>query len=82
MTKKMKTYGLNQSELDPYLCVEDKVICVGYVNNQLRWACNERDIAEACKQLQANGVNLNPEDDSAGFVGVCMHCNTESDTIK
>ena len=53
-----------------------------YLGDLLFWARNERDIAEACKQLWANEVNLEPEDNSAGILEVRMHCNSETGTIE
>ena len=68
--EKMEICGLKQSTLDPCLFVGDKVICVIHVDDSLFWAKCEKDIAEVTERLRGEGVQLQPEDNTAGFLGI------------
>jgi len=72
MVKKMADVGMKQSNLDPCLFVGEKVICICYVDDLLFWARDESDISKVAIQLRDVGVDLEQEDDAAGFLGVDM----------
>ena len=67
-----------QSELDPCLFIGDKVICICYVDDLLFWARDEKDINTLAMKLREVGVDLEQEDDAAGFLGV--HLERDPDT--
>ena len=59
-----------QSELDPCLFIGVNVICICYVDDLLFWARDEKDIHDLAMKLREVGVDLEQEDDAAGFLGV------------
>ena len=70
LVEKMELCDMPQSKLDPCLFVGDKVICICYVDDLLFWAKDEKDIHNLAMQLRELGVDLEQEDDAAGFLGV------------
>ena len=80
--EKMESCGLKQSTLDPCLFVGDKVICVIHVDDSLFWAKCEKDIAEVTERLRGEGVQLQPEDDTAGFLGIDLRRDPETGFIE
>ena len=64
---------MKQSELDPCLFVSDTVIAVMYVDDILMWSTHEDHIYALGELLQAEGVDLNEEDDAAGFLDVKLN---------
>ena len=80
--KKMEACGLKQSTLDPCLFVGDKVICVAYVDDYLFWSRDESDISAVTDQLRDLGVQLQPEDDTAGFLGIDINRDPNTGTIE
>ena len=80
--KKMEAAGLKQSTLDPCLFVGDKVICVAYVDDYLFWSKDEADITSVTNKLRDLGVNLQPEDDTAGFLGIDLKRDPTTGTIE
>ena len=78
----MEACGLKQSTLDPCLFVGDKVICICYVDDYLFWSRDESDISAVTAQLREQGVNLQPEDDTAGFLGIDLKRDPTTGTIE
>ncbi len=78
MVEKMSNCGMSQSNLDPCLFVGDKVICIFYVDDLLFWAQDEKDIQKLAMALHEQGVDLDQEDDAAGFLGVCLENDAET----
>lgn len=72
MVEKMEQCNMPQSEFDPCLFVGEKVICICYVDDIIFWAKDEADIHNLAMQLRDVGVDLEQEDDAAGFLGVRM----------
>ena len=72
LVKKMEACSMPQSKLDPCLFIGLKVICICYVDDLIFWARNESDIHTLASQLRNLGVDLEQEDDAAGFLGVRM----------
>ena len=70
MVKKMANCDMVQSELDPCLFISDTVIAVMYVDDILMWSTHEDHIYALGDLLRAEGVDLEEEDDAAGFLGV------------
>jgi hypothetical protein len=65
----LEAVGLQQSEADPCLFVNDKVICLVYVDDTLFFAKEMSDIDDLIEDLQKTMV-LEVEEDVAGFLGV------------
>ena len=82
MVNKLDECGMKQSEQDPCLFIGEKVICICYVDDFLFWSRDESDIADLAKQLRSKGVDLEQEDDSAGFLGVNMARDAETGVIE
>ena len=72
MTKKLEQSCLKQSEFDPCLFIGDIVTCIVYVDNLLFWARDKNDIHDLAMNLRELGVDLEQEDDAAGFLGVTL----------
>ena len=70
MVEKMEKCNMPQSSLDPCLFIGKNVICICYVDDLLFWARDEKDIHKLAIQLREEGVDLEQEDDAAGFLGV------------
>ena len=70
LSEKMKECGMKQSEHDPCLFIGPKVIAVAYVDDLLFWAKDDNDITNLMLQLREKGLDLEKEDDCAGFLGV------------
>ena len=68
------------TDLDPCLFVSDKVICLSYVDDTLWFSPEQRHIDEALERLRGVGMDLEKEDDVAGFLGV--HLEKRGDSIK
>jgi hypothetical protein len=82
MVDKMEKCGVSQSNLDPCLFVSDKVIAVIWVDDVLFWAHDESDIVELAQKLRAEGVDLEEEDDAAGFLGVRLERDPDTGMIE
>ena len=61
---------MKQSDLDPCLFVGDTVIAVMYVDDILMWSTDEAYIYHLGGFLRAEGIELEEDDDDAGFLGV------------
>ncbi|KAL7528062.1 hypothetical protein ACHAWF_002423, partial [Thalassiosira exigua] len=65
------------SNLDPCLFVGEKVITVVFVDDILFWAKDEREIDYLALNLRNLGVDLEQEEDAAGFLGVRIKKNKD-----
>lgn len=74
--------GLKQSSLDPCLFIGDKVICIVYVDDLLFWAKDESDIDSVATSLRDLGCDLEQESDAAGFLGVSLERDSDTDLIE
>lgn len=81
VVKRMKNCGMEQSALDPCLFTSDKVVCIVYVDDFLFWAKDEKDISELALKLREEEMDLEQEDDAAGFLGVRLE-KTEDGLIE
>jgi hypothetical protein len=68
--QKLETCGLEQSKFDPCLIVGTKVICFVYIDDLIFWSKDTLAINASVMQLHELGVDLEQEDDAAGFLGV------------
>ena len=60
------------TEVDPCLFISPDVICLTYVDDCLLFARDPAKIQEVIVQFCAKGMELEEEDDVAGFLGVDM----------
>jgi hypothetical protein len=78
---KLEHLGFVACDADPCLFVSDKVIALVYVDDTLFFARDPKDIDAAIAGLQDQNMELQKEEDIAGFLGV--HIDRRSDgTIK
>ena len=73
MVKNLEACDTRQSDFDPCLFIGDKVILIMYVDDMLMWSTSEEHIYKLGAQLRNKGVELEEEDDAAGFLGVKLH---------
>jgi hypothetical protein len=72
ITVKLEQCGLEQSKFDPYLFIGPEVICVVYVDGLIFWSKDVPLINGFAMKLCELGVDLEQEDDAAGFLGVTL----------
>ena len=82
MVEKMEICDMPQSKFDPCLFVGEKVIAICYVDDLLFWARNEDDIHDLAMRLREVGVDLEQEDDAAGFLGVRLERDSETGLLE
>ena len=82
MVEKMQICGMTQSEFDPCLFIGKTVTCIMYVDDLLFWARDESEIHKLAMQLREVGVDLEQEDDAAGFLGVRLERDTDSGLLE
>ena len=70
LVEKLEACDFKQSNFDPCLFISPKVILVMYVDDILMWSVDEKHIYKLGTKLWKQGVNLEEEDDVAGFLGV------------
>ena len=70
MVEKKEFCGLKQSNLDPCLFIGDTVIDILYVDDVLMWSTKDQDMTDLGILLNKNGVDIEEENDAAGFLGV------------
>ncbi len=80
--QKLKTRGLEQSKFDPCLFVGTKVICVVYVDDLIFWSKDTLASNDSAMQLHELGVDLEQEDDAAGFLGVTLERDSETGLLE
>ena len=66
----LEKVGFKQSTNDPCLFISETVICLVYVDDCLFFSKNQSDIDDAIQRIRDQGMDLNKEDDAAGFLGV------------
>jgi len=73
---------LEQSKFDPCLFVGTKVICVVYVDDLIIWSKDTLAINDSAMQLRDLGMDLEQEDDAAGFLGVTLEQDPEMSLLE
>jgi hypothetical protein len=81
ITEKLEACGLEQSKFDPCLFVGTKVISIVYVDN-IFWSKDTEDINSSAMQLCEVDVDLEQEDDAAGFLGVTLEWDPETGLLE
>jgi len=64
--------GFKQSEVDPCLFISEKVTCLVYVDDTLFFSAYVSDIDMILEKRKGLKIELNVEDDVAGFLGVLI----------
>jgi hypothetical protein len=82
ITEKLEACGLEQSKFDPCLFVGTKVIGVVYVDDTISWSKDTEDINISAMQLRELDVDLEQEDDPAGFLGVTLERDPETGLLE
>ena len=67
---KLERIGFTSSAADPCLFMSEKVICIVYVDDTLLFSPRAEYIDEVLTQLKEEELDLEEEDDVAGFLGV------------
>ena len=75
MTSKMELCVMVQSNMDPCLFIEERVMAIIYVDDILFWSMDVNAIHDKAIKLREKGVNLEQEDDAEGFLGVTLGCD-------
>ncbi len=82
ITEKPVACGLEQSKFDPCLFIGTKLVCVVYVNDIIFWSKDTEDINSSAMQLHELSVDLEQEDNAAGFLGVTLERDPETGLLK
>jgi hypothetical protein len=69
--------GYKQSAFDPCLFISEDVICLVYVDDCLFFSKSQENIDRSIEQIRKTGMELNVEDDVAGFLGVHINHNED-----
>jgi hypothetical protein len=77
---KLENVGFTQSESDQCLFLSEQVICIIYVDDTLFFSPKVEYIDEVLQKLHKS-MELEEEDDVAGFLGVHIHCGKDGGTI-
>ena len=72
MTSNMELCGMEQYKMYTCLFIGNKLMEMIYVDNILFWYVNENDIHEKKMELHKQGIDLEQEDDAAGFMGITL----------
>ncbi|KAL7528926.1 hypothetical protein ACHAWF_002767 [Thalassiosira exigua] len=77
IVQKMESCEMKQSNLDPCLYVGEEVVSVVFVDDILFCAKDEKDIHDLALNLHELGVDMEQEEDEAGFLGVGIEKNED-----
>jgi hypothetical protein len=82
ITVKLQECGLEQSKFDPCVFIGPDVICVVYVNGLIFLSRELPGINQVAMKLQDLSVDLEKEDNAAGFLGVTLDCDASTDLLE
>jgi hypothetical protein len=82
ITAKLQAVGLEQSKFDPCLFIGPDVICVVYVDDLIFWSKEVPHINRVAMELRTLGVDLEQEDNAAGFLGVTLDRDASTGLLK
>ncbi len=71
-----------QSKFDPYLFIGPDVMCIVYVDDLIFWSCYVTNIDRVAMELCKLGVALEQEDNAAGFLGVKMERDSNTELLE
>jgi hypothetical protein len=66
----LENIGFVQSKFDACLFISDKVVCMAYVKDTLFFSPDQEHITQLISKLKGNGLEVEIEDDIAGFLRV------------
>ena len=66
------------SKSNPCLFVDYRVVCICYVDDILCWSKDEKHINKLTAKLQEQGLIMEREDETAGFLGVKLSKTDDS----
>jgi len=78
---KLEKNGFISSDSDECLFISEKVICIVYVDDTLLFSPLEAHIDEVLWLLHEEDMDLEVEDDVAGFLGVDVRRNPDNNTV-
>jgi hypothetical protein len=82
ITVKLQEVGLQQSTFNPCLFIGSDVICIVYVHDLIFWSKEVPRINRVAMELRNLGVDLEQEDDAAGFLGVTLDCDASTGLLE
>ena len=72
LAKAMNNVGMVTSKFDPCIFIEDRVIAVAFVDDIPFWSTEEKFVMALGMKLREQGLLLEEDDDTSGFLGVTM----------
>jgi hypothetical protein len=82
ITVKLEACGLEQLKFDPCLFIGPDVICVVYVDDLIFWSKDVPQINQVAMKLRVLCVDLEQEDNVAGFLGVTLDRDASTGLLK
>lgn len=83
LKKNLEAVGLRSNDdVDPFLFISDKVICLVYVDDTLIFSPKAKWIDKTISALRERDMELKEEDDVAGFLGVKKQEDPRDKSIK
>ena len=77
----LETCGFSQSKIDPCVFYSKDCICLTYVDDCLFFAKYNKIIDHIIKDIEGSGIGLEVEDSVAGFLGVLLDRDLDTNTI-
>ena len=78
LTHKLITIEMLQYNLDPWLFIIDKFLCIVYVDDLIFWAKDKSDINDLVMKLCGLGLDTEQEEDATVFLGFILDRNEET----
>ena len=72
--------GFKQATSDPCLFISENLVRIAYVDDTLFFSSSQLHTNQTLEHLRSEGVELNVEDDVAGFLGVHMNRQLDGST--
>ena len=81
LKNKLERIGFTSSSADPCLFISERVICIVYVDDTLLFSPRQEYIDDVLSKLKEEELDLEEEDDVAGFLGVNVQRDDENGQI-
>ena len=82
LQEKLEDQGFRQRNLDACLFLHKHMLVLVYVENCIFFAANKESITTMLDKLQHAGLEMEPEQDIAGILGVLMKRHSESGMME
>ena len=69
---KLEEQGFKQSNLDACLFLHERMLVLVYIDDCIFFSSSKEDITDMLKKLRDSGLEMEPEQDIAGFLGVLI----------